>query len=197
MTIIQDLPEAIEFENLNKIKVRGTPETMKRVYKLFNKIGKDVGFQFTDITVSLGVSNPPDFPLDKVKVINLFLQMPDGEEKTKFKTDNKLDDELINAYLEDLKKRDKKLKTLPVKLGDYLLSSETDDDINEIRDIIKVATGYSPEIIKETDSYVLAEILLRVFLKPEDSVKMAFFLNLVLSLLNKFMALLNITKIEK
>lgn len=195
--IEQNLPEAIELEDINKYKVRGKPETIKRIYKLFNRIGKDLGFTLSDITVTLGISNPPDFPIEKIKAINVFLAMPESPEKDKFRQENKIDNDLIQAYQEDIKNRDERFKRIPAKLTDYLLSAETDDDINEIRDIIQISTGIKPEVIKETDAYVLVELLLRVFLKAEDAVQRAFFLKIVLNLFKKFMDLLNITRIEK
>lgn len=191
--IEQKLPEAIEFENLKNLKVRGKPDTIIRLYKFFNRIGSKVGFTYSDLTVSLGISNPSDFPIERVKAYHVFMTMPDGIEKDKFKAENKINDEFIKAYQEDKKARDERLKDLPVKISEYLLNEGTEEDLTEVYEIVQKATGYDLKVVKETDYFILSEILIRIVIKPDSAVQQAFFLNLCLSLLRKFMALLNIT----
>jgi len=194
--IEQNLKPGIEIENLNKYKIKGTPEVIKRLFKYFNRIGKEIGFEFSDLTVSLGVSNPPDFPLEKVKALSVYLSMPEGSEKEKYKSDNKLSDDFINSYQNDLKKRDEKIKLLPEKLLTFWLENES-EDMNEIFEIISLAIGIDIEVIKETDYLVLTEIVLRIIFRPENAVQQAFFLNLVVNLFKKFMALFNIISTER
>lgn len=195
--IEQKLKPRIKHEWLNKLEIVGSPEVIEALNFYFNRVGRDLGFNIFDITVTLGISEPNELPMEKIKNIKIYMNMPESPEKDKFKNDNKIDEEFISDYKNLLEEKQKKFKEIPQKLINYWLNTETNQGLEELYKIISLAVGYDIEIIKATDYTILAEILIRIFLKPESSIDQAFFLRLALNLWKTFMDSLNITLIEK
>lgn len=194
--IEQNLKPRIKHEWLQNLEIVGSPEVIEALNFYFNRVGSSLGFNIFDITVSLGITEPNDFPMEKIKNIKTYMSMPDGEEKNKFKNEKKIDDEFISAYQKDIEACKERFKEIPKKLINYWLNSETKEGLEELYKIISLAVGYDVEIIKATDYTILAEILIRIFLKPESSIDQAFFLRLALSLLNIYMDSSNTISIE-
>lgn len=194
--IEQKLKPRIKHEWLQNLEIVGSPEVIEALSFYFNRVGSHLGFTIFDITVSLGITEPNDFPLEKVKNIKDYMSMPEGEAKTKFKQDKKIDDEFINTYQKNIEECKERFKDIPKKLVHHWLNSETKEGLEELYKIISLAVGYDIEIIRATDYTILVEILIRVFLKPESSIDQAFFLNLCRNLWSIFTDSSHITTIE-
>jgi hypothetical protein len=187
MTDKTTLPEGITNELLENIKVITNRKVLFRISKLGVKLAPKFGLSYDQVLEFLDLKkddnkNDLNEKADKYSFL-------EGKEKDDFiKTLSEKDIKDIESELKAREEKGKKIAELPLKLAEFLYNEikETDElpeDIKELFDIIALATGYDFETIDNTDLFIIAELFIRVFFKPQKDYSNALFLKIAFKIL--------------
>ena len=188
--IKQTLPKGIIDDDLEYLKVIGTGEVINKTLKYMLRIAPLLEFSYDDLLEFIGLRDKtPENILTQAVDWSGFSE---EEKAVKIEADPDLNVKELENIISMQEQRNKNLLMLPYQMAKVWGIYGYDEEgtitwvLQELYDIISMATGVDFKIIKSTDYYIIAEIFIRIFLKPRESFRQGFFLRTILGILNEF-----------
>lgn len=182
---MQNLTNKIKFDDLEKIELTCTIEVLKNCTEIGHIFAQSIGLNFNGLLIFLGMKNGK-YTVDQYKKASeYYLIEKDIEKKLFLGKNGDISLEIINDIKEEKEAIAKNLLNISDKLREFIASDlkifdkiinilvlalEEDDTKEEKEKLFK--------ILKKTDVYVLTELFIRTFKKPEQDFSKAFFLSL-------------------
>lgn len=177
----------INSENINTIRVKATPFILRDLSRFLSNVSKALDVTKEDILQQIGLAKPK-YSLEKRKQALEFSNLSE-QEQLKHK-----DYQELQSIIDDFNRLNFLIN--PVQLGFKLamiFNDEMKDDgsigalFTQFLDLLSKATEQKQEVLLNSDYTILAELAIRIIIKPSEDWNESFLLKKILgSLKNPF-----------
>lgn len=184
----------IKFTDLETIEVTTNKKVLKKIPVVAQKLALSLGIELSDVLLLIGLNNG-NYTKDQTKLASEYGLLQKDHEKELFliknKSISKEQIEKINSQKIDILD---KLKNVPSNLAKILILNENESMYDELIDLLTLATDKSKDDLEETDIYILIEVFVKLFIKPNKDLERALFLNQVAQFLKSLIQSFNFLK---
>lgn len=186
----------IKFEDLeNKnLEVDFTRKTLKELTSFGYQIAKKMNIEYSDLLYLLGLSNG-NWSKNQILLAEKYSKLEKDYEKQLFLSENEsVNLEIIEKILKHNEELFNNIKSLPQEILKVIFAPENEDLYDRFINLLLSSIDFEGEEItkdtlEKTDQQVLLELFMRIFIKPQQDYKKAFFLSSLIANLKKILPL--------